>query len=100
MKMVPQKITANQIGAIIAETFKGKKEIVCYLGSNAATPTASIEALTASIKSQNSGLPFINMVHILLQGPIPYVADGLLAVKFDRRLTKGAHFTFPVPWRI
>ena len=45
--MVPQKITADQIGAIIAETFKKKKEIVCYLGSNAATPTASIEALTA-----------------------------------------------------
>ena len=61
--MVPQKITANQIGAIIAETFKGKKEIVCYLGSNAATPTASIEALTASIKSQNSGLPLWRTVY-------------------------------------
>jgi 4-hydroxybutyrate CoA-transferase len=75
--MLPKKITADQIGPIIAQTFKGKAEIVCYLGSNAATPTASIEALTASIKSHTTGLPFINMVHILLQGPIPYVAAGL-----------------------
>jgi 4-hydroxybutyrate CoA-transferase len=75
--MLPQKITVDQIGAIIARTFKGKAEVVCYLGSNAATPTASIEALTASIKSQNPVLPFINMVHILLQGPVPYVAAGL-----------------------
>jgi len=75
--MLPKKITADQIGAIIAQTFKGKAEIACYLGSNAATPTTSIEALTASIKSQTSGLPFINMVHILLQGPIPYVEAGL-----------------------
>ena len=44
--MLPKKIKLNQIGTIIAEAFKGKDEIVCYLGSNAATPTASIEALT------------------------------------------------------
>ena len=75
--MHPQQITADQISGIIAETFKGKAEVVCYLGSNAATPTASIEALTASIKSRNPGLPFIKMVHILLQGPVPYVAAGL-----------------------
>jgi 4-hydroxybutyrate CoA-transferase len=75
--MLPQKIRADQIGGVIARAFKAKSEIVCYLGSNAATPTASIEALTASVKSQNSGLPFINMVHILLQGPVPYVAAGL-----------------------
>ena len=75
--MIPQKITADKIGEIIAQTFKGKAEVVCYLGSNAATPTASIEALTASIRSQNPRLPFMNMVHILLQGPVPYVAAGL-----------------------
>jgi 4-hydroxybutyrate CoA-transferase len=75
--MLPKKITVDQIAAIIAQTFKGKAEIICYLGSNAATPTASIEALTASIKSRTSGLPFINMVHILLQGPVPYVEAGL-----------------------
>ena len=75
--MIPQKITADKIGEIIAQTFKAKAEVVCYLGSNAATPTASIEALTASIRSQNPRLPFMNMVHILLQGPVPYVAAGL-----------------------
>jgi 4-hydroxybutyrate CoA-transferase len=75
--MLPQKITLDQIGTIIAETFKGKNEIVCYVGSNAATPTASIEALTESIKSQKPELPYINMVHILLQGPVPYVEAGL-----------------------
>jgi acyl-CoA hydrolase len=75
--MLPPKITLDQIGTIIAETFKGKDEIVCYLGSNAATPTASIEALTKSIKSRKRGLPFIHMVHLLLQGPVPYVEAGL-----------------------
>ncbi len=75
--MLPPKIKLDQIGAIIAESFKGKKEIVCYLGSNAATPTASIEALTRSITSQKPRLPFIKMVHLLLQGPVPYVEAGL-----------------------
>ena len=75
--MLPQKIKLDQIGAIIAETFKGKDEIVCYVGSNAATPTASIEALTQSLKFRKPKLPFINMVHLLLQGPVPYVEAGL-----------------------
>jgi len=75
--MLPKKIKLNQIGTIIAETFEYKDKIVCYLGSNAATPTASIEALTESIKSRKPGLPFINMVHLLLQGPVPYVEAGL-----------------------
>ena len=75
--MQPTKIKLDQIGAIIAECFNGEKEIVCYLGSNAATPTASIEALTRAIKSQKPRLPFINMVHLLLQGPVPYVETGL-----------------------
>jgi acyl-CoA hydrolase len=75
--MLPQKITLDQVGTVIAEAFKGQDEIVCYLGSNAATPTASIEALTESIKSRNPKLPFIHMVHLLLQGPVPYVEAGL-----------------------
>jgi acyl-CoA hydrolase len=75
--MLPQKIRLDQIGTIIAETFKGKDEIVCYVGSNSATPTASIEALTKSLKSRKPQLPFVNMVHILLQGPVPYVEAGL-----------------------
>ena len=75
--MLPRKITLDQISTVITETFKGQDEIVCYLGSNAATPTASIEALTDSLKSRKPGLPFIKMVHLLLQGPVPYVEDGL-----------------------
>ena len=75
--MLPRKITLDQISTVITETFKGQDEIVCYLGSNAATPTASIEALTDSLKSRKPGLPFIKMVHLLLQGPVPYVEEGL-----------------------
>ena len=75
--MLPQKIALDQVGTVIAQAFKGRDEIVCYLGSNAATPTASIEALTESIKSRNPKLPFIHMVHLLLQGPVPYVEAGL-----------------------
>jgi hypothetical protein len=43
--MQPQKIALDQIASVIADTFKRKDEITCYLGSNAATPTASIEGL-------------------------------------------------------
>ncbi|MGD9105110.1 MAG: hypothetical protein PVF64_16360, partial [Desulfobacterales bacterium] len=75
--MLPTKITLDQIGTIIAESFNVQNEIVCYLGSNAATPTASIQALTQSIKSRKPKLPFIKMVHLLLQGPVPYVEAGL-----------------------
>ncbi len=75
--MLPTKIKAEQIATLIAESYKDQNDIVCYLGSNAATPTASIEALTRSIKSQKPRLPFIKMVHLLLQGPVPYVEKGL-----------------------
>ena len=75
--MQPQKIVPDQIASVIADTFKRKDEIICYLGSNAATPTASIEALTKSIRARKPVLPFINMVHLLLQGPVPYVEAGL-----------------------
>ncbi|UCF90623.1 MAG: hypothetical protein JSW39_20350 [Desulfobacterales bacterium] len=77
MNLPPQTIKLDQIGPVIAEKFKHKGEITCYVGSNAATPTASIEALTASVKSGAVKLPFIKMVHLLLQGPVPYVASGL-----------------------
>ena len=77
MNVEPVKITLDQIVPIIAERFEGKDEINCYVGSNAATPTASIEALTESIKQPNLKLPFFKMVHLLLQGPVPYVEEGL-----------------------
>jgi len=77
MNSQPKTITAGQIAGIIAAKFKGKNEITCYVGSNAATPTTSLEALTESIQSEQPRLPFIKMVHLLLQGPVPYVAEGL-----------------------
>jgi hypothetical protein len=77
MNVQPQTITPDQIGEVIAAKFKTKDEVTCYVGSNAATPTASLEALTEAIQSGSLPLPFIRMVHLLLQGPVPYVAEGL-----------------------
>src|SRR4030066_422195 len=73
----PTTIKLDQIGEVISREFKDKDVITCYLGSNAATPTAVIESLTAAIKAGTPRLPFIRMVHILLQGPVPYVEKGL-----------------------
>jgi len=73
----PETIQVNQIADVISGEFKGKETITCYLSSNAATPTASIEALTQSIRSGTPSLPFIKMVHLLLQGPVPYLEKGL-----------------------
>jgi 4-hydroxybutyrate CoA-transferase len=77
MNLQPKKITLDRIADVIAEKFNSSDEITCYVGSNAATPTASLEALTEAIKSRQPRLPFIKMVHLLLQGPVPYVAKGL-----------------------
>ena len=77
MNFKPEAITLGQIADRIAERFKSKEEITCYVGSNAATPTASLEALTHAIKAQSPKLPFLKMVHLLLQGPVPYVEAGL-----------------------
>ena len=77
MNFQPKTITADQIADVIAAKFESREEITCYVGSNAATPTTSLTALTASILSGRLQLPFIRMVHLLLQGPVPYVAEGL-----------------------
>jgi 4-hydroxybutyrate CoA-transferase len=77
MNFQPKKITHDQIADVIVEKFEDNDEITCYVGSNAATPTASLEALTAVLKSRQPRLPFIRMVHLLLQGPVPYVEKGL-----------------------
>ena len=77
MHVQPKKITVDQIAEVMVDNFKTKAEITCYVGSNAATPTASLQALTKAVKSRYFGLPFIKMVHLLLQGPVPYVETGL-----------------------
>jgi acyl-CoA hydrolase len=76
MTTQPEKIRLDQIGGILEDAFRGHPELTCYVGSNAATPTASLAALTRAVGDPGSKLPFLNMVHLLLQGPVPYVADG------------------------
>ena len=77
MSTGPVSIKADQIADLISERFRGRDSVNCYVGSNAATPTTSIEALSRSIRSGSPSLPFIKMVHILLQGPVPYLEEGL-----------------------
>ncbi len=77
MLKTPETIKLDQITGVIAEKFKHKDIITCYVGSNAATPTASLEALTEAIETGTPSLPFVKMVHLLLRGPVPYVKKGL-----------------------
>ena len=62
MNTQPKIIALDQIAEVIAEKFKTKDEITCYVGSNAATPTASLAALTNAIKLRRPPLPFLKMV--------------------------------------
>jgi len=73
----PTVIKLDQLADVIFKEFRHKDTITCYIGSNAATPTASLESLTAAVKAGSPKLPFIKMVHLLLQGPVPYVEKGL-----------------------
>ncbi len=77
MTRIPETISPHQLGGIIAESFKEKESINCYVGSNAATPTTLLESLTDAVKADSPRLPFIRMLHVLLQGPIPYLEKGL-----------------------
>lgn len=77
MKRDPTRIKLNEIGDYILQHFGHRDNINCYIGSNATTPTASIEALTDTIKKDTGTLPFMKMFHLLLHGKIPYVEPGL-----------------------
>jgi 4-hydroxybutyrate CoA-transferase len=77
MKSRPAVIKLDQIADVISREFKDLDTITCYLGSNAAAPTACMESLTEAIKARNPRLPYIRMVHLLLQGHVPYVEEGL-----------------------
>ncbi len=72
----PIAIKLNDIPDVIAREFRDRDAITVYVGSNAATPTASLEALTAALKIGYPKLPYLRMVHLLLQGPVPYVEAG------------------------
>jgi acyl-CoA hydrolase len=73
----PREIGLDQIAEVIARQLHDKPVVNCYVGSNAATPTASLEALTTALQNRTPPLPFLRMIHLLLQGPVPYVAEGL-----------------------
>jgi acyl-CoA hydrolase len=78
-KMVscPKEIKLNQVADVISNHFKNSDSITCHVGSNAAVPTASLEALTEAIETNNIRLPFLKMVSLLLQGDVPYIKPGL-----------------------
>ena len=73
----PTLIKLSEIAEIIARTFPARDTITVYVGSNAATPTASLDAITAALKTGWPKLPYLRMVHLLLQGPVSYVEQGL-----------------------
>lgn len=77
MITMPKAVQLEELAGIIAERFKDREMITCYVGSNAATPTAALRALTDAVKSNAPRLPFLRMVHLLLQGPVPYLEQGL-----------------------
>ena len=77
MSPQPAIIKLGDIADIIARQFADREIITCYIGSNAAVPTAALEFLTAAIEARTPKLPYIRMVHLLLQGPVPYVENGL-----------------------
>ena len=92
MNVSPKTIQLEDIPEIISTGFSSRDAVTCYVGSNAATPTASIEALTEAVKSGAQRLSYLKRVHILLQGPVPYVEDGLQ----DRIMTYSIFSSGPV----
>jgi len=77
MSDAPIVIKLAQIPDVLAREFQGQKTATCYVGSNAAVPTASLDVLTAAVKARSHPLPFFRMVHLLLQGSVAYVEEGL-----------------------
>jgi len=73
----PALIKLDELADVISREFRDREMVTLYLGSNAATPTACLDFLTAAIKAGAPRLPFIRMVHILLQGTVPFVEPGL-----------------------
>ncbi len=70
MYTAPKRIQLDDIAGIIANTFEGRESITCYVGSNAATPTAALQALTRALKSRSPALPFLKIESLrLVQDP-------------------------------
>ena len=77
MMCQPAVIKLDDIPDVIAKEFPDRDTITVYVGSNAATPTASLDTITAALKAGRPKLPYLRMVHLLLQGPVSYVEKGL-----------------------
>ncbi|OGB91350.1 MAG: hypothetical protein A2Z31_05940, partial [candidate division NC10 bacterium RBG_16_65_8] len=73
----PTVVRLSDIPNVIAQAFPARDTIAVYVGSNAATPTASLDAITDALKAGWPKLPYLRMVHLLLQGPVSYVEPGL-----------------------
>ena len=73
----PTVVRRSDIPEVIAQAFPARDTITVYVGSNAATPTASLDAITDALKAGWPKLPYLRMVHLLLQGPVSYVEQGL-----------------------
>jgi len=73
----PTLIKLGDIAEVIAREFPARDMLTVYVGSNAATPTASLDAITDALKTGWPKLPYLRMVHLLLQGPVSYVEQGL-----------------------
>ena len=73
----PTVIKLGDIAEVIAREFPARDMLTVYVGSNAATPTASLDAITDALKAGWPKLPYLRMVHLLLQGPLSYVEEGL-----------------------
>lgn len=73
----PKEIKLKDLPDILSHRFTAKKSITCYIGSNAAAPTACLESISEALESGKPKLPFIKMVHLLLQGSVPYVKPGM-----------------------
>lgn len=77
MSHQPAVIKLGDIPEVIAREFPTRDMVTVYVGSNAATPTASLDAVTSALKTGWPKLPYLRMVHLLLQGPVSYVERGL-----------------------
>jgi acyl-CoA hydrolase len=77
MTRQPIPIKLDDIPEVLAREFRERDRITVYVGSNAATPTASLDTITAALKVGRPRLPYLRMVHLLLQGPVSYVEPGL-----------------------
>ncbi len=87
--MKTKSIRLNEMGEIIRSHFADSKVINIYVGSNAATPTACLEALATDILQNPKSGPFMNVLHCLLLGPCPLVQDGLQERLMDYTVFSG-----------